>query len=331
MQFTNEHNLHLSMAVFLAHDSYDYDSRPNAISTTRLLDATRQTVLSRRSQGNKSTIDISGFLASSLGTALHDGIEAAWSHGNHVRALQRLGYSQSMIDRIKVNPEPSELTADTIPIYLEQRREKEIDDFIVTGKFDFVGDGELVDHKSTSVYGYLQGNSEEKFRLQGSIYRWLNPDIITSDHMIVDYFFTDWSKKDAMIDNGKGYPPCRSLAKKLKLLTLAETETFIRKKLADIKTHLDVPEDRLPLCNKEDLWQKETVYKYYKNPANTTRSTKNYDTFHDAQLHYRKDGSIGLVKVVPGEVKKCRYCAGLEAGCSQAQALIAEGLLSLED
>ena len=104
MIYTNEQKIGLSMAVFLASDDYDHDARPNAISATGLLKSVRQTILSQRAESGITSMDISTLVASTFGTAVHDGIEKAWTGDRYKLALAKLGYKQATIDRIVVNP-----------------------------------------------------------------------------------------------------------------------------------------------------------------------------------------------------------------------------------
>ena len=60
---------------------------------------------------------------------------------------------------------------------------------IVSGKYDLVLDGQLSDYKSTSVWTYIYGSKVEDYIKQGSIYKWLSPDKITSDYININYIF----------------------------------------------------------------------------------------------------------------------------------------------
>ena len=338
MRLTNKTGIHLSMAVFLASDDYDYDNRPNSISTTSLINPIRQIILKHRaaaietsktSDVKKQIQDVSAFIPSTFGTAIHDGIEGSWLR-SHRKALVRLGYSVDTIDRFLINPAPADVKEDSIVIYMEQRSEKFINGFFVTGKFDFVGDGELVDHKTTGAYTYVKKSKDHDFMLQGSIYRWLNQDIITHDRMIINYTFTDWSKKDYLIQGKKGYPPSRIMSYPIDLMSIEETEKWVYDALQEIHDHKLTPEPDLPLCTKEQLWQRDTVYKYYKSGKVGTKSTKNFTNFAEAQMRLIKDGPGGLIVPIYGEVKKCPYCDGFSI-CSQAKQLLDAGLIQLEE
>lgn len=325
--YTNLSNIPLSVAVWLAHDDYDYDTRSNHISATSLLKSVRQTVLATRIPKDETPPDIEGLVASSMGSAIHDNIERAWL-GNYTKSLASLGIPKRVIDRIRLNPSDSELSDDIIPIYLEQRAEKEIDGFVVSGKFDFIGEGRLEDFKSTSTYTYINKTKDEDYAWQGSIYRWLNPEKITQDEMAIQFIFTDWSPGKAKIEKDRGYPQRRIMEYRIPLKSISETETFIRSKLSEIRKYLHAPDEQIPECNEKELWRKPAVYKYYKNPEKMTRSTKNFDNIHDANLQLAKDGGVGTVVEVKGTVGACRYCDAFSI-CKQKDKYIASGELPL--
>lgn len=329
MKLTNEDNYSLSIAVFLAADFYDHNRHPGKLhmSATGLLKPIRQTILGMRvkaMEDNNTVRDIKTDIPNRVGTAIHAGIERAWVH-RYEEAMIALGYPKRIIDLIRINPSEHDLAdnPNIIPIYIEQRFYKEIDDFIVDGEADFIGQGVLEDFKSTGVYGYMKGNNDEKYIQQGSIYRWLAPDVITSDFMRIQHIFTDWSKLDAMIKKKAGYPHSRIITKKLELMSLGETEAFVKKKLREIKTYMDMAEPNLPRCTQEDLWQDKTVYKFYGKPTNKV-ATKVCDTYAEAHEIFMKKGATGLIKEIHGKVKKCAYCDGFDL-CSQKDEYIADG------
>ena len=332
MILTNENKYSLSIAVFLAADFYDHNRHPGKLhmSATGLLKPIRQTILGMRTakmRDEGATRDISQDIPNRVGTAIHAGIERAWKH-RHKEALTALGYPENVIEKIRVNPSIEDAqNSDIIPVYIETRFYKELDGFIIDGEADFIGEGVLEDFKSTGVYGYMKENNDEKYIQQGSIYRWLAPEVITADFMRIQHIFTDWSKLDAMIKKKAGYPQSRIVPKKLELMPLAETEAFIKSKLRIIKAHLNSPESALPFCTKEELWQDDVKFAYYKNPAGA-RATKVCDTYGEAHQHFMKDKSVGIIKERPGKVKRCNYCDGFDL-CTQKDTYLANGLLEL--
>ena len=321
--YANTGAVSLSLGVFLVTDHYDHDTA--TISATTLMKPLRQIVLGARVKPEDSSVDLINLVQSRMGSAIHDAIERSWTE-NHAAALKLLGYPAKVISRVLVNPKPEDLYEDCIPIYLEQRSYKQVGKHKVSGKFDFVGDGRVEDFKTTGVYSYTARNNDDKYILQGSIYRWLNPDIITKDEMAIQFIFTDWQAVKARTD--PKYPPQRALQRVFPLKSIAETDQYVNRKLALIDQYWDAPEDTIPLCSDEDLWRSAPVFKYYKNPAKTERSTKNFDTFQEARIRQVEDGSVGIVKESPGRVMACRYCAAFSE-CSQKDALIASGDLTL--
>lgn len=326
MKFQNKEGIPLSLAVWLASDEYDYNADPNTISATTLLNPIKAIVLGLQNKDLEKIGDIVSQVPSRMGTAIHDSIEGSWLNKKLKESFKSLGYPDSIADRIVINPDKTTIQSDSIPVYMEQRATKEINGYKVSGKFDFVAEGTLEDFKSTSVYTLIMRSNDLKWLQQGSIYRWLNPDIITEDHMWIRLIFTDWSAAQAR--QSKDYPKSKIASIKLNLMPVPETEQFVFNIISQIKTNLTKPQEELPDCTREELWQKDDAWKYYKNPEKTARATKNFTSAHEAHQRFSDDGSVGVVKHVPGQVVKCRYCnvAGL---CTQAQMLVDAGLLVL--
>lgn len=322
-KYSNVSNVPLSMAVFLATDSYDHIDTPDYISATSLIKPLRKLILAERVKPENTSIDLASMTASCMGSAIHNAIESAWIN-NYKTAMEALGYPPKVIDKIRVNPSKEELTEDHIPIYLEQRAFRKVGKWTIGGKFDFVGEGRVEDFKSTSVYTAINKSKDDDYILQGSIYRWLNSDIITRDEMAIQFIFTDWSSAKAKAD--ASYPQSRIQQRVLKLKSLAETEGFIKRKLALIEKHWNAQEADIPECSDDDLWRSEPIFKYYKNPTKMSRSTKNFETKQEAYQRLAEDGHVGVIIKQPGQVTACKYCAGF-ALCTQKDRLIIEGQL----
>jgi hypothetical protein len=310
------------LQVFLATDSYEYNADPNTISVTSLIKPLRQLILGKRTNQDDAQVDLSQMVASRVGTAIHDAIERSWVT-NYKQALSILNYPESVVNRFVINKPVELLTEDDIPIYLEQRVEKEINGYKVSGKFDMVLEGRVEDFKTTSVYTAINNRNDKKYVEQLSIYRWLNPNIVTSNLGAITYIFTDWSAAKSYSD--KNYPQKRYQQKVFNLMSLQETEQFIVNKLNQIKQYSEANETDLPQCNADDLWRSDPVFKYYKDPNKLTKSTKNFDNKADAYIRLSQEG-VGVVLEKPGQATACRYCSGY-ALCSQKDSLIANGEL----
>ena len=327
-KYTNKYGVSLALAVFLMYDSYDHDSRDNVISATGIIKPLRQLILMQQNPDTAKEVDISDLVASRMGSAIHDGCQQAWEDKDNVnQALIALGASPTSIERVVVNPAEGSVKEGQIPVYVEQRHEKVVDNYIITGKFDIVLDGTVNDYKSTSVWGYIYDSNADSYTKQGSIYRWLTPDKIHSDYININYIFTDWSATKAKQDP-KAYPQQRVLTKKYPIWSESATDEWIRNKLDMLVQHLQSPQEMIPECTKEELWASDAVFKYYKDPSKKTRSTKNFSTMDEALIKKSQDGDVGEIVEVPGEVKACRYCPVVSI-CTQAEGMLTDGRLIL--
>lgn len=321
MRITNTGDIPLGLAVWLVHDEYDYIDEPNYISATGLMKPLRHIILPPRVPHELQERDLESYISTSLGHSLHDSIEKAWIKG-YERSLHLLGHPQHVIDRVMINPTPEQLVSvdHPIPIYLEQRAFRKVVvngvTYTVGGKFDMVAEGIVHDNKSTTAYTWLYGGRDEDYKLQGSIYRWLNPDKITEDFIRINFIFTDWQKMSAK--QNPNYPQSRVLYKDIPLMSMEETEAWIVWKLGLVQQYKDTPESKLPECTDEELWRSAPQYKYYSDPNKTSgRSTKNFDDPVEAKKFMMVEkGGKGIVIAVPGEVKRCSYCAAFPI-CSQ--------------
>lgn len=306
---TNNTGISLTLAVWLLHDEYDFNDDPNYISATQLMKPLRHIILPKRVPKEMQTTDVSDLIASRIGTSLHDSIEKAWIKG-YKRSLRLMGYGESVIERILINPTPEQLAAtkDPIPVYLEQREIRSFEGKNIGGKFDIIADGMLQDNKSTGVYTWVKGTKDEDYALQGSIYRWLNPDKVTEDFIRINFIFTDWQK--AMAKQNPNYPQSRLLHKDIPLWSIEKTEAWLRNKIQEVLRYKDEPDKNIPLCTDEELWKSDPKFKYYADPLKTSgKSTKNFEDAVEARKYMANDkGGKGIIITVPGEPKRCEYC-----------------------
>ena len=258
-----------------------------------------------------------------MGNALHLWLENAWLSRETLKdACAACGIPEDVIGNIVVNPEMS--NDSLIPIFIERRSVKEVDGFAISGKFDMCLDGKLHDLKSCSVWSQIYDSNAMDYTIQGSIYRWLNQDIVTQDVIGIEKLFTDWSATESK--RKKDYPKTRVVSKEYPLWSIKETEEWIRTKVAHIARLLDiVQQDELPVCTFEELWEKETLHKVFKTEE-SKRAMRVFGSHDEAAAFMEKKG--GILKVVPGEVKRCIYCSVVDI-CDQAKGYIASGKLNL--
>jgi hypothetical protein len=327
--YLNQTGVPLSVAVYLAADMYDYV--PDTISATSLIKPIRQLVLAPRVPAAQAKTDVVNLVKSRLGTSIHDGIEKAWSGDHYKRAMLKLGYPESVISKILINPDPADVEPGQIPVYMEQRLFRQFMGHRISGKFDFIAEGRLEDFKSTSTFTWVNDTKSDDYQLQGSIYRWLDADSparrITEDYMVIQFFFTDWMAGRAKAD--KNYPQRQVEPLNIPLLSLEDTEDFVASRLTQYARYKDHDESGLPRCTDKELWRKAPVWKYYRNPEKRARSTKNFDSPGEAYAQLTKDGNVGVVVEVPGEVVACKYCPAFPV-CTQKDEYLADGSLKLD-
>ncbi len=322
---TNSSNISLPMAIWLAADNYNLAAHPNVISATGLLKPLKSIILTQRilKAQLENDVDLQDLIAARLGTAIHTAVELAWAN-NLESALIAMGFPKKARELIKVNPKLP-LDPEKHNVFIEQRNQKEIEGMIVSGQYDFVENGRVKDIKSTSVYTWIHDSKTEDYCWQGSIYRWLNPEIITDDYIDIEFLFTDWKAMESIRD--KSYPPRRIMSRSIPLKSLAETEQFIRKTIQNLKNYKDKPQHEIPPCTSKELWQKPKTYAYFRK-VNNKRATKTYktDEYQQALDRMVSDGSTGHIETRPGSVKFCNYCTALPI-CKQAESYIQNGLL----
>ena len=320
--YTNRGNISLTIAVWLAaDDGYDRKFDPIEFSATELLNPVRMIVLKRQMAKNKQkgTTDIEEMVPSRVGHAVHQAAERSWIE-NRDQAFKNLRIPKSLVERIRVNPDTPG-NSDSIDVYIEKRSTREILEMRISGMFDFCIAGIVEDIKTTKTYNWIHGGNDEKYMQQESIYRWLNPEIIIGDYCNIHYLFTDW--KAHLGIGAPDYPPSNIMTRKLKLMSLEETEQFIKDKLNEILPYIAKSQQDLPLCNPDELWMANSKWKWYKSGKVTARSTKNFDTYQEASDH---SAGVGLITEFKQKAKRCYYCDARMI-CTQAAQLADDNLL----
>lgn len=315
---SNDSKMSLPLQLFMIHSDYDQIPGDNYISATALLKPIKSTILSRRVEG--SSMDLLDLVAAAVGTASHDRLEKSFLKNNYIKNMHKLGIPQNVINRVRINPE--KVDENDIPIYLEKRTVKKLGKWKIGGKFDFVAEGTVRDLKTTKVFSWMKGDFND-YIMQGSIYRWLNPDIITEDIMYIDFIFTDWKAHEQ--ETKAGYPQYAAQSKPFNMMSYDATEVWLRKQLTKLEYYWDKEQSELPKCNRSELWQNPEKYAYYKNPLGK-RATKVFESLADANIRLNKDGNVGKIDTRRSTPKRCNYCSAKPI-CHQAQDFILLGLL----
>ena len=167
--FSNNNSVPLYLAAYFAVDNYDYE--PGVISATRIMQHPKKLILASRTSPEQRVTDVADLIASRTGTSIHDGVEHIWTSDLYKTGLRNLGYPEEVIERIKVNVPKADLKPGDIPVYAEERLYKEFMGYMLSGKFDFIGEGVLHDLKTTGTFTWEHQTKVDDYKLQGSIYR----------------------------------------------------------------------------------------------------------------------------------------------------------------
>lgn len=319
MIYTNKENISLTMAVWLAaNDGYDRKFNPKEFSATELLKPIRSIVLTRQlaSRQNQGSVDVVDLVASRVGHSVHAAAEISWIE-HREQAFKNLDLPKNLIDNLNINPnKPNEDNSNDI--YIEQRYTRPIGNYQISGKFDFVVSGVVEDIKTTKTYNWINGSNDKKYAQQGSIYRWIVPQIITEDYCNIHYMFTDW--KQHLMHGAPDYPSSPIKTRKLPLMSLEATETFILNIVQKVDSLMNVEQTELPQCTPEELWMNPSTWKWFKGGKVTARSTKNFPSYSEAVTH---SGGVGLIVEHKANAKRCLYCEAMPV-CTQAAQLQSE-------
>lgn len=335
ISYQNEFGAALPLAIWLATDEYMYAKSATEISTTTLMKSPRYIIASKREMYpelweehlrpildvNAIPPDIQDKTASRIGVAIHDSIEKAIIN-NYENALKLLGYPDNIIKRVLVNPKDKDIKKDSIVIYTEQRMYRDYDyqlvPYTISGQFDLVIDGELHDYKSTKTYVYEKGLNREKYILQGSIYRWLNPELITGDHITINFVFKDFRNNSNYIEN---YPSAQCISERYPLMSLKETEAYIHNKIKTLEKYWKEPLNHIPCCTEQELFSAGSTFKYFKTGYEEgKRATKNFKTLAEASKYKAIKGNHqGEIIEFKGKPFTCPYCNLEEVANSMVQ------------
>jgi hypothetical protein len=325
--YTNYTNIPFVLAVWLAaNDGYDLVPEEDTISATSLMKPTKCLVLGIRlaAQKTEGVVDISDLLPSRLGTAVHTAAETSWLYSRE-RGMTQLGIPLPVINKIKINPDLPSVDP-RFDVYMEMRSSKKIGKWTISGKFDFVHESRVKDIKTTKCYNWIKGSNDDKYRIQLSIYRWLNQDIITDDYGDVMMIFTDWSPYKALAD--KSYPQSAIKVRTIELMTIPETRQWIQSRLHEIEGAFDKKQHEMPECTPDELWMDAPTWAYYKK-AGAARATKVFDSPHEANARKAQDGIPGSTVVHrQTNPKFCNYCEARQI-CVQAERYVNQGILKL--
>ena len=257
----------------------EYTPTPNRYSATTLLKGVKEIVLTRR-HDDEIIQDVSEMVWLLFGTAVHKVLEE----------------SKENADQLKENR--IEYTFDDL-------------DMTVSGIFDLYDEGArmVIDYKTASTTKVLF-NDWEDYRKQLLIYAYiLNQIGLPCERGEIVAFLKDWNRPKAKREADYPKLPIHIESFRFNQSDFMQIDTFIRHKLACIKSTENMPDDEIPECTAEERWQKPTTWAVMKRGQK--RAVRVLDSEREAYEYIADHGgeSSMFVQERKGEDSKCvNYC-----------------------
>jgi hypothetical protein len=199
----------------------------------------------------------------------------------------------------------------------EERLKKTIDGVTISGAFDLY-DGktqELHDYKFTSAYSVIYNpTGKPEWAAQMNIYAYLLEDAgFPVKGMKIITILRDHSKAKAK--EGGNYPPAPVVVIDIPRWEKEQTEKYLADKIAAFKAAQNLPDEELPFCSSDDMWEKPATYAVMKPGRKTA-----VRVFTDEAEANTSCPSGCSVVVRPGTRNRCEeYCA-VSKFCNQYKA-----------
>lgn len=269
----------VTVAWLIASD-YEVINDTDMVSVTELVNPTIISVLRRRHR-KETVMDVTDLTNIAVGRSIHDNMV--------LRSPERQPLQEHKLTHKLSNGMTLRGTADL-----------------------WVPPGKIIDYKATNVYK-VQKKDFDDYRYQVNSYAWLYKKSLgmdTQEGEIVA-ILDGWRWRDAVADSN--YPQNKTHRIPIAIMSMDEIEVWLEKRAAQFKFALDLPDDELIPCSKEERWEKPRHWRVVKR--GNKRAKKNFyedrgESITDAEQYAAAQGADFEVFEVDGERTRCeRYCA----------------------
>lgn len=263
--------------------SWDGDPDPTHYRVTELIRPARQVILQRR-HADELEVDIADLMNAFRGSAIHDLLSKYDEHNV---------FKEIMVDT-------------------------EVGGKKIRGKPDYyTQDGTLADYKNCKVWKFIYQDFSDWIE-QLNIYAYMMRANGFPVHRIgVVALFDDWSKMKA--ETTADYPKAVCLWIPLVVLTDAEVEAMLKKRIDKLEKAKAVPDEKLPHCTPGEMWEEPTLYKVCK--VGNKNAYRNKNSMLEAETLAKemteKSGHLYEVRVQEGERKRCKHYCPVSSICNQ--------------
>lgn len=261
----------------LKHNWYTGEGEKRDWSVTELLDPVKVSILKKRYDDDIEK-DALENLWSLMGSAMHIVLEKGSMDKEHLGLL------------------------------VEKRLGMDILGKHITGGMDIYDQKDkcIIDFKFQTVWNWIYLDDHiDNLKFQLNAYRiLLKANGYDVEKMKVIFVFRDWREYE--ISRIRDYPDTQFKELDIEVIPDEEMMKLLEEKVANLEKYKDTPDDEIPICSKEERWQKEDSWKImYKNKAIKTFYTEQEAIDFVNEKHY---GEIRYTQEMP---KRCpKYCAG---------------------
>lgn len=166
-----------------------------------------------------------------------------------------------------------------------------IEDRLITGKFDILlNERHLYDIKTCKSWKHIFDPHHREWTEQLNLYAYLlqrRGVEVRSINIVALYL--DWVEREML--SKPEYPRKPVEEYELTLWYFKDTDLFIREKIRGMKNAEELPDEALPLCSSEDMWEKNTngQFAVFKDEK-AQRASRKFDSFDEAKAFIMSKG-----------------------------------------
>jgi hypothetical protein len=292
-------NSHNPVAVsWLLADDYDTITDPKTVSVTELVQPTIISVLRRRHRA-EAVSDVTDIVSRAIGRSVHNDIA--------LRTSKELAAFQEEQLSVELDGYTVRGTSDLwLPLWMYEGKSSRPDD-----ADDDVG--AILDWKYTTVFKVRKKDFDE-YKNQVNAYAWLANKALNLRTVAgeVTAILDGWSRREA--DRDPGYPQAKIVKIPLPILDIEDTERWLRTRIAQFDSAMNLPDEKLRVCTPEERWEKPFTWRVVKK--GNKKSKRNFyadrgQTRLDAEAFAftQMDGQYEVIDK-EGERTRCdRYCS----------------------
>jgi len=203
----------------------------------------------------------------------------------------------------------------------EERMTAEIADRLISGTFDIYGNEEIWDVKTCKTWKVIYDPDFEEWTQQQNIYAYfLHLKGIPVKRLNIIALFLDWIESQAL--RNSNYPQAPTVQYNLPLWPWEKTKEFLFERVELMKKYEETPDDELPACTSEEMWEDPTKFACFKT-TKAKRATRVFDTLDESITYIKNTGGYtndSFIEIRHGRRKRCdKYCE-VNAFCNHYQS-----------